>query len=276
MLYRLLTGFTDDIQVFRRIFLYRRRIQLFLLCVLASSLYTNLPIALMIVHFDGTPIHSLHTMDNVTEMCHRFYGGAKVPQPRHLVYHLYNASYDPSLGFVENSQTVITSSLEIFNTVDYPPVDPTTPSDLVQHAYSAYIWAFTDQLIGWIGICSDTSLSNSSGGTTEFSKIQTQIEHTSLLGSSDLDYFFDKNHNLFSNSSNETNSDKRQRDIALAQNQTLDILIPELAFNTTLSFMANDLLSYMPRLFPILTLSELFTNTNPDPQLTLVSSPLPP
>jgi hypothetical protein len=108
------------------------------------------------------------------------------------------------------------------------------------------MWAFTDQLIGWIGIYNDTSLSNSSGGITEFSEIQTQIEHTSLLGSSDLDYFFDKNHDLFSNSTTGPNSDQRQQDIALAQNQTLDILIPELAFNTTLSFMTSDLLSYAP------------------------------
>jgi hypothetical protein len=169
--------------------------------------------------------------------------GAEVPQPRHLVCQLYNASYDLSLSFMENSQTITVNSLEILNTVGYPPVDPTTPSDLVQHAYSAYMWAFTDQLIGWIGIYNDTSLSNSSCGITEFSEIQTQIEHTSLLGSSDLDYFFDKNHDLFSNSSTGTNSDQRQQDIALAQNQTLDTLIPELAFNTTLSFMTNDLLS---------------------------------
>jgi len=47
------TGFMDDIQVFGQRFLYRHRIQLFLLYVLASSLYADLPIALMIVHFDG-------------------------------------------------------------------------------------------------------------------------------------------------------------------------------------------------------------------------------
>lgn len=176
---------------------------------------------------------------------------AKVPQPRHLVCQLYNASYDLSLSFVENSQNITTNSLQILNAIDYPSVDPTTPSDLVQHAYSAYMWAFTDQLIGWIGIYNDTSLGNSSGGITEFSEIQTQIEHTSLLGSSDLDYFFDQNHDLFSNTSTGSNSDQRTQDIDLAQNQTLDFLIPELAFNTTLSFMASDLLSYAPFSSPI-------------------------
>jgi len=47
-------------RVFGQRFLYRHGIQLFLLCVLALSLYTDLPIALTIVHFDGTPIPSLH------------------------------------------------------------------------------------------------------------------------------------------------------------------------------------------------------------------------
>jgi hypothetical protein len=170
--------------------------------------------------------------------------GSKVPQPRHLVCQLCNASYDLSLDFTEGSQNITLNSLEILNEVDYPTVNRAVPSDLVQHAYSAYMWAFTDQLIGSIGTYNDTSLSNSSG-LTEFSEIQTQIEHTSLLGSSDLDYFFDQNHALFSNMTNYTNSDQRIQDISLARNQTLDVLIPELAFNTTLSFMTSDLLSYV-------------------------------
>ena len=48
----------DALRVFGQRFHYRYRIQLFLLRVLASSLYADLPIALTIVHFDGTPIHS--------------------------------------------------------------------------------------------------------------------------------------------------------------------------------------------------------------------------
>jgi len=56
--------FTDDIRVFGQRFLYRHGIELFLLCVLASSLYADLPIALTIVHFDGTPILCLHTIYN--------------------------------------------------------------------------------------------------------------------------------------------------------------------------------------------------------------------
>jgi len=45
MLYGLFTDFTDDIRAFGQRFLYRHRIQLFLLCVLALSLYADLPIS---------------------------------------------------------------------------------------------------------------------------------------------------------------------------------------------------------------------------------------
>lgn len=176
--------------------------------------------------------------------------GAKVPTPRHLVCQLYNASYDLSLSFVETNQSITTNSLQILNAVDYPQIDPETPSDLVQHAYSAYMWAFTDQLVGSMGIYNDTSLANnsisSSSGITQFGEIKTQIEHTSLLGSQDLDYYFDSHHAILENTSiwtAYTNSDQRQEDIRLAQNQTLDVLIPELAFNTTVSFMTSVLLS---------------------------------
>ena len=53
--------FTDNIRVFGQRFLYGHRIQLFLFVHFASSLYADLPVALTIVHFDGTPNLSLHT-----------------------------------------------------------------------------------------------------------------------------------------------------------------------------------------------------------------------
>jgi hypothetical protein len=168
--------------------------------------------------------------------------GAKVNQPRYLVCQLYNASYNLSLSFVETEQTITNNLLTLLNTVDYPKDDPSTPSDLVQHAYAAYMWAFTDQLIGSIGIYNGTAL-NSSSTITEFSEIKTQIEHTSLIGSSDLDYFFDKNHDIYGSKKAHVNTDQRNEDIALAGNKTLDVLIYELSFNTTVSFMTSSLLS---------------------------------
>jgi hypothetical protein len=168
--------------------------------------------------------------------------GAWSIQPCHLVCELYNASYDLTLTFSETNQTITKNSVQLLNEVDYPTVDPNKISDLVQHSYSAYFGAFTDQLIGSIGIYNDTTLSNSSSPSL-FSEIKTQLEHTSLLGASDLDYFFSQNHALYANSTSYTNSDQRLEDIRLAQNQTLEFLIPELVFNTTVSFMTSDLLS---------------------------------
>jgi len=50
--------FTDDIRVIGQRFLYGHGIQSFRFVGFASSLYAALPVALTIVHFDGTPIHS--------------------------------------------------------------------------------------------------------------------------------------------------------------------------------------------------------------------------
>lgn len=173
--------------------------------------------------------------------------GAKVLEPRHLECQLYNASFDLNLNFVEGNQNIITNSLQTLNVVDYPKINLTAPSDLMQHAYSEYMWAFTDQIIGSIGIYNNTSFSNS-GNTTKFCKITTKIGHTSLRDSSDLESFFNMNYVLYSNSTTYTTINQRNHDTNLTQNNTLDYLIPQLAFNTTLSFMSSDLLSYVATL----------------------------
>jgi hypothetical protein len=112
---------------------------------------------------------------------------------------------------------------------------------MAQHSYSAYMWAFTNQLVGSMGFYNDISTNKST--PAEYSEIKSGIEGTSLLGSSDLDCFFVTNDAIFdgSNATNSTISPQRQQDIKFARNETLDVLIPELAFNTTVSLM-NDLL----------------------------------
>jgi hypothetical protein len=64
------------------------------------------------------------------------------------------------------------------------------------------------------------------------------------LGSVDLDAFFDldEEKGLYTDK-NFTLSDQRVQDKALAKNRTLDVLIEELSFNTTISLMHNNLLS---------------------------------
>jgi hypothetical protein len=58
---------TDDIRTFGQSFLYRHRIQLFLFCGFSFDLYADLPIALTIVHCDGTSILSLLSHDQPHE-----------------------------------------------------------------------------------------------------------------------------------------------------------------------------------------------------------------
>jgi hypothetical protein len=151
---------------------------------------------------------------------------------------LYNASYRVDLTFQDGNKTITPLNITTLNEVPYPVQNAPASDDLlVQHAYSAVMWALTELLTGSMGIFTEYS----AGTTTRFGEITTQIEQTSLLGSSDLDVFFDNNHFLYWNST--INSDQRQQDVDLSQNRTLDILIPELAFNTTMSFMNDPLLS---------------------------------
>ncbi|KAF4626927.1 hypothetical protein G7Y89_g11227 [Cudoniella acicularis] len=85
------------------------------------------------------------------------------------------------------------------------------------------MWAFNNQIIGSIGLYSE-KLANGSNGSP-FSQIQTQIQDTILLGSSDLDVFFDREH-IWTGGIPECNPiGQRQQDIGLARNEPLSILI---------------------------------------------------
>jgi len=164
--------------------------------------------------------------------------GQKQVVDRFTTCQLYNASYRVNLTFQDGNKTITPLNITTLNEVPYPVQNAPASDDLlVQHAYSAVMWAFTELLTGSMGIFTEYS----AGTTTRFGEITTQIEQTSLLGSSDLDVFFNNNHFLYSN--NTITSNQRQQDVDLAQNRTLDMLIPELAFNTTMSFMNDPLLS---------------------------------
>jgi hypothetical protein len=154
---------------------------------------------------------------------------------------LYNASYDINFEFEETNQTITSRSTQIMNLVEYPSVDHLASDQLmVQHGYSAVMWAMSDLLVGSMGTFNVIS-DNPGEPVTNFSEITTQIQHTSLLGSQDLDVFFDRNKGLYTH--NYTLTDQRKQDIDLAQNRTLDVLIEELMFNITISFMSSNLLS---------------------------------
>jgi hypothetical protein len=153
---------------------------------------------------------------------------------------LFNSSYDVNLSFNEGFQSILPNTVTPLNEVDYPDINAPHSNDLmVGYAYSAYFWAITDLLVGSMGVYSEYTPSNSMS-ISNYAEITTNIEHTSLLGSSDLDVFFDINHYP----SNVTMlSDQKLADLGLARNDTLDVFIPELAFNITMSLMSSDLLS---------------------------------
>jgi hypothetical protein len=158
---------------------------------------------------------------------------------------LYNASYDLTLTFMEGEQTIQGYPPTLLNEVDFPVLNLTAPSDMAQMAYSAYMWAFTDQLVGQMGFYNDTSTNETT--PAQYNEIRTQVGATSILGSSDLDCFFTTGQVIPSIPGEESyttpNSPQRQQDIDFARNQTLDELIPELAFNTTVSLMSDALLA---------------------------------
>jgi len=167
------------------------------------------------------------------------------PIIEYRVCKLYNATYNLTFTFEEGNQNVSGYPPTILNEVEFPVLNLTAPSNLVQLAYSAYMWAFTDQLVGEMGFYNDTSTNRTT--PAEFSEIRSQIGATSILGSSDLDCFFATNEVIpdIPGSANYTTfySPQRQQDIDLARNRTLDELIPELSFNTTVSLMSDALLA---------------------------------
>jgi len=162
--------------------------------------------------------------------------GNNAREDHYLVCQLYNASYSLLVSFEDGIQTVVDRGTQILNEVDYPAADaPFSDTLLIQHAYSAVFWAMTDLLVGSMGFFATRTTP-----PTNFTQLTTELQYTSLVGSLDLDAFFDSNH-----PNNFTISDQRAQDIALAKNKTLDVLIKELGFNITTSFMTSDLLSYL-------------------------------
>ncbi|KAF7913457.1 hypothetical protein BELL_0064g00280 [Botrytis elliptica] len=156
---------------------------------------------------------------------------------------LYNASYNININFEEGIQTVTSKSLSVLNSVPYPDINtPLSNSLMVQHAYSAYMWSIADLMVGTMGIF-QAAPSAPGLPSTYFSEITTQIAHTSLLGSSDLDAFFERKSNDPLGNNNTAVSDQRAQDISLAGNATLEELVEELAWNVTCGFLNSNLLS---------------------------------
>ncbi|KAF2690445.1 hypothetical protein K458DRAFT_328836 [Lentithecium fluviatile CBS 122367] len=170
---------------------------------------------------------------------------------RHFqVCSLYNATYNLHIDRDRGIQN-ITGSYTINELVPFPRDEPTEISNMAQHAYSAFMWVLCDQLVGKFSWYVNTAFNKSSGpsisSAPQFGGLESQIQRTSLLGSLDLDAFFDLDEEWKLYKTPEGAgilSDQRLRDKNMARNRTLDALIEELSFNISVSLMWNDLLTY--------------------------------
>lgn len=152
---------------------------------------------------------------------------------------LWNATYNTNLAW-DNGHQSISGSAEPTYEVPYPNDKPGDVSNMALHAYSAFLWALSSQIIGSFGWDTPTDNKSAPG----FGHITSPISHNILLGSQDLDVFFDYNERSdacqlpFANY-----TAQRQQDIRFADNRTLDVLISELSFNFTVSLLHNPLLT---------------------------------
>lgn len=168
--------------------------------------------------------------------------GFHVKERHYQICTLHNASYHLEVTRDHGFQN-ITGSYDVLEEVAFPKDGPKDVSNMAQHAYSAFMWVICDQLVGkfaWFERANQSDPTQAS----QFGVIDSPIQRTSLLGSVDLDAFFDfdEEKGLYKTADMGL-SDQRLQDKALAQNRTLDVLIEELSFNTTVSLMHNPLLT---------------------------------
>ncbi|KAH6622199.1 hypothetical protein C7974DRAFT_377797 [Boeremia exigua] len=174
------------------------------------------------------------------------HSGARVKDRHYQVCQPHNASYNLEVSQYHGVQNV-TGNYTTGETVPFPTDGLDITSNMTQHAYTAFMWVLCDQLVGKLAWYVESNASTSpTRGASQFGIIESPISRTSLLGSLDLDSFFefDEEKGLYQdqNMSQVYNfSDQRLKDKALARNRTLDTLIEELSFNTTVSLMHNKL-----------------------------------
>ena len=179
----------------------------------------------------------------------------KCPLTTYRVCRLYNASYDLTVTFKNGNMSVSYPQPTILTDVDYPTtvVNASMPAERMNMAYSAYMWAFTDLLIGNMGLYVTNITFAGTIYNTNFENVLTNLQNTALLGSSDLDCFFGLDW-MYHNETWAPPSPQRGLDIEFARHEPFDVLIPELSANLTISLMADSLLAYVPHviyeLFP--------------------------
>lgn len=165
---------------------------------------------------------------------------------KYQVCRLYNATYNLGLSWDGSSQNV-NISYEVKEEVFFPHDKLGDVSNYAQHAYSAFMWTLTDQLVGSFAWYIESK--PSPYRPAQFGAINSPIQHNSVLGSSDLDVFFnlevEKGLYLYNPETPGNLSDQRLQDKFMAKNRTLDVLVEELSVNMTVSLLHNELLTYV-------------------------------
>ena len=177
---------------------------------------------------------------------HMVFDISEVLDPTYLVCEMHNASYYVNFTWQNGIQSIDILNLDVLNATPYPVHPSYSTPDEVGIAYSAVMWALSNQLTGTMGFYQDvltTDINDQIVANRTYSEIASDIDQTSLLGTSSLNTFFLQNHYLTNRNRSEPFSPQRLQDMALARNRSLDILIPELSSNITLSLISNALLS---------------------------------
>jgi hypothetical protein len=173
--------------------------------------------------------------------------GKRIKPRQYQICRPHSASYSLEISQHHGLQEV-SGSYEVGDAISFPNDDPEKPSNMTQHAYTAFMWVICDQLVGKFAWYNKTDTASDEQVADQFGVIDSPIQRTGLLGSLDLDAYFelDEEKGLYKgqNMSKALElSDQRLKDKAMARNRTLDVLIEELSFNTTVSLMHNRLLT---------------------------------
>lgn len=173
--------------------------------------------------------------------------GERIKQRHFQICKPHNSSYTLTISQYHGTQ-VVTGDYSTGAAIPFPTDRADTPSNMTQHAYTAFMWTFSDQLVGKFAWFNDTSPANSTSpeAAEQFGVIESPLQRTSLLGSRDLDAFFemDEEKGLYAGQDKSKMfdlSDQRMRDKMAARNRTLDVLVEELSFNTTVGLLRNRL-----------------------------------
>lgn len=193
---------------------------------------------------------TLHASNQLWLYTSSYGSSANFSQPReshYLTCKLYNASYTTRFRWLNGRQDLQIIDRTLLQPVMYP-VDPSTSEESEEAmAYSSVMWALSSQLTGSIAFYRDLNTSDDATqqavASRVYSTIDTRMAQTILLGSSDLNSHFMQNHLLGDDNDKSPFSDQRLQDMAYAGNRPLDVLIPELSSNITLSLFNDPLLA---------------------------------